>query len=169
MFTNDKGEGDPPARFLASIETGLRRLGHHIHVMGTGAMSTKEKWGAVQDHRKREAYIALIRLLHEQPNYKKWFCFDFSDYIQRQSLAVTFNRRHLPLSTGDNFSQFGGLVLDPPAWHQKVVAKSKRKKKTTKSTCSTTTVTTTVQDSDDDDDDDEITIFDPTTGTFVPV
>ena len=56
-FTHDKGEGQPPSRYLAGIEIGLRNLGLNIHIMGTGAISTKEKWNAVQDHRKREVRI----------------------------------------------------------------------------------------------------------------
>ena len=60
QLTHDKGEGEAPAQYLAAVETGLRRLGHNIHVMGTGAMLTKEKWNAVQNHRKRE--VSNVRI-----------------------------------------------------------------------------------------------------------
>ena len=117
-----------------------------------------------------QAYIALVRLFNEKPNYKKWFCFDYADYIDRQCLAVTFNNRHLPLSTGEIFPQFGGLVLDPPVWHEKVGPKPKRNRKSKKA--SSAVITSTVQDEGDDsndDDDEELTIFEPTTGKFFPV
>ena len=116
-----------------------------------------------------QAYIALVRLLNEKSNYKKWFCFDYADYIDRQCLAVTFNSRHLPLSTGEIFPQFGGLVLDPPVWHEKVAPKPKRKRKA--KNASSAVITTPVPDENDDsdDDDEDLTIFDPTTGKFVPV
>ena len=74
---------------------------------------------------------------------------------------MTFNKRHLPLSTGEIFPQFHGFVQNPPAWDQKVEPKPKRKRKT-----STAVITAPVQEGDDDDD---LTIFDPLTGKFMPV
>ena len=77
--------------------------------------------------RKKEAYIALGRFLHgEAPGecslltlisprvlilslvgYRQWDCFKFADYVSRRQLGETFVKRHLPLSNGFDFKNFG--------------------------------------------------------------
>ncbi len=39
--------------------------------------------------------------MFKRNNYRQWDCFAWDDYKERQLLARTFNRRHLPLTTGD--------------------------------------------------------------------
>ena len=113
-FLDDKGVGTVPDEYLAAIELGLRNYHKSVHAMGTHPLRSPSFWGNKVDlWRKREAYIALARnLLGSKPEYQQWDCFLFSDYTQRQRLTLTFVKRHLPLSDGDDEHFNGHLKFD---------------------------------------------------------
>ena len=54
-------------------------------------------------------YITLVRFLLElSKEYKQWDCFCLANYLNRQALIQTFEKRNLPLSDGrdeDNFEK----------------------------------------------------------------
>ena len=142
-------------KYLAAIEEGLRNYGNDIHAMGTAALVSRANWGfKVEQWRKREGYIALIRKVWARDDYKQWDCFLFQDYRERQLLACTFTARHLPLSDGKK-GHFHGLLTDPPSWNRKPPAvsskmelpkKMKKKTKKKKSDASATASSSTQQD-----------------------
>ena len=127
-FMLDKGEGTAPMKYLILIEKGLRSFGMDIHAMGSGAMRTRAKWAAVPVWRKREAYIALVRVVLERDSYRQWDCFALQDYVERINATKTFVKRHLPLSDG-NPKRFGGKLPDPPMWKQAKTPSPKAKRK----------------------------------------
>ena len=105
----DNGEAKAPMEYLIAFEQGLRNYSTDVHTMGTHPLRTPYYWGKVDQWRKREAYIALARfLLEEKADYRQWDCFRFSDYTLRQKLARTFNKRHFPLSDGNDEDNFEG-------------------------------------------------------------
>ena len=108
-FLMDKGVGSPPVRYLIAVEAGLRAYADDIHAMGTRPLRSPHYWSKVDLWRKREAYIAVVRhVLSNDASYHHWTSFLFSDYVQRQTSALTFTRRHLPLSNGDDQANFNG-------------------------------------------------------------
>ena len=78
--------------------------------MGTGALKSPTHWAQVKRWRKIERYIALGRhCLQLSPGYKQWDCFDFDDHVNRNDLIKTFEKRHLPLSDGNDELNFHNL------------------------------------------------------------
>ena len=114
-FFDDLGKGDAPIEYLVLVEIGLRSFGDDIHAMGSRAMDSKERWFAVDLWRKREAYIAAIRLIREHLSYPQWDCYKLEDYSERQALHKTFVTRHFPLSNGDS-NRLEGHLADPANW-----------------------------------------------------
>lgn len=122
------GRGKPPIEFLIAFEEGLREYRCCVHSLGTRPLRSPTYWReSVDVWRKKEAYIALGRFLHgEAPGecslltlisprvlilslvgYRQWDCFKFADYVSRRQLGETFVKRHLPLSNGFDFKNFG--------------------------------------------------------------
>ena len=106
----DGGAGEPPMEYLIAIEEGLRQYADDVHTMGTRPLRSPYYWGhKVDKWRKREAYIALVRiLLGIVKDYRQWDCYLFSDFRLRQKSARTFNKRHFRLSDGDDDKNFDG-------------------------------------------------------------
>lgn len=163
MFLKDRGAGAPPMEYLAAVEKGLRQFGNKIHCMGSTALKSATSWAAVQPWRKREAYIAVARiLLNESHNYKNWSNFNWGDYELRQALAVTFVSRHLALSDGTD--HFDGMVEEPASWSDTVVSPTpqvrvkKEKKKN---------LACPKNEAPADPSPPEVMILDPKTGEFV--
>ena len=116
---SDKGEGTPTVQFLAAVETGLRRYGCDKYCMGVGALRTASNWAQVDLWRKREAYIACVRLVkYETSSYRKWQNFLWTDFMIRHVLGVTFDTRHAHLSDGAD--HFQGQAWVPPEWADEV-------------------------------------------------
>ena len=111
-YLQDLGKGEPPMEYLIHIELGLRNYGMaSCHLMGTKPLRSPTYWGLVDVWRKREAYIALARFLLGYPAaVRQWDCFLFSDIQQRQSATITFTKRHLPLSDGNDVDNFDGQM-----------------------------------------------------------
>lgn len=109
-FLKDCGKGTPPVEYNITFEEGLRNYSSSIHALGTRPLRSREWWGqSVDVWRKKEAYIALGRLLLDEPvGYRQWDCFKFEDYVSRSQLSKTFTERHLPLSNGDDEKNFNG-------------------------------------------------------------
>lgn len=126
-FLTDKGEGDVPVEYNAAVENGLRSHGCDLHAMGTNAMRSADDWSAVRKWMKREAYIAAARHKMGRSSYPQWDHFSWSDYVERQTLTATFEKRHLPLSTG-NHPWPDKLVVIPESWSQPHLRKTKPKK-----------------------------------------
>jgi len=105
----DGGEGEAPIEYIVNFEAGLRNFRDDVHSMGTRPLRSPHYWSTVDQWRKREAYIALARkLLGLINDYRQWDCFLWSDYTLRQKLTKTFNKRHLPVSDGDDEKHFKG-------------------------------------------------------------
>ena len=102
-----------------------------VHAIGSNTMKSPEKWGSnTIAHRKREGYIAAYRAYFELGNYANWSKFHASDFHMRNRLARTFMARHLPLSDGEEHSEFEGLLEEPATWSdvqspEKITAKTK--------------------------------------------
>ena len=114
-FFDDLGKGDAPIEYLVLVEEGLRSFGADIHAMGSRAMESQEHWFQVDVWRKREAYIAVIRLIRKHLQYPQWDCYKVKDYAERQALNNTFLKRHWPLSNGCS-NKLDGHLTDPPQW-----------------------------------------------------
>ena len=63
-----------------------------------------------------QGYIAAVRTFHKRPNLKKWTCFLWSDFQERNAARVTFEKRHLRLSDGEDHPEFKGLLKQPVHW-----------------------------------------------------
>ena len=144
--------------------------------MGSNTMKNADKWGAPElGHRKREGYIAAERYFSERGNYCNWNTFKYDDFVSRNALAVTFKKRHLPLSDGKDHPEFGGLLEEPPEWSKKEspVKKGRKKRKATPKQQvepvkkAKTEVTAAAEDNSDDDD--VQMVVDPSTGLVVPL
>ena len=72
-------------------------------------------WKNVPVWRKSWAYITVIRHIRGKGTYNKWHDFLWEDYQERNSLHMTFVKRHLPLSNG-SAAHFRGELTDPPSW-----------------------------------------------------
>ena len=65
-FLDDKGKGQPPMEYLVAIEEGTREFASCVHCMGTRPLRSRSHWrDKVGRWRKREPYVALMRLLLE--------------------------------------------------------------------------------------------------------
>ena len=110
-YLQDKGQGTPPVEYLAAVEEGLRAYSVDIHTMGTNVLRSPQHWKDVAKWRKREAFIAIMRVLCDfHSYYKQWDCFLFSDYVFRQQMAKIFDLRHYPLSDGNDTLHFGEVI-----------------------------------------------------------
>ena len=130
-FFDDLGKGDAPTEYLVLVECGLRSFGSDIHAMGSRAMDSEERWFAVAVWRKREAYIAVIRLIREHLTYPQWDCYKLEDYSERQALNKTFLARHYPLSNGSDL-RLNAVLTDPPQWSNPPSDDEKPRKRTCK-------------------------------------
>jgi len=162
---NDKGVGDVPPSYTAAVEEGMRNHGGDLHAMGTHAMRSAEDWMKVRPWMKRESYIAAVRTKLGRGSYWQWDHFSWDDYVERQTLTLTFNKRHIPLSDGKNHWD-NALLSDPPHWSSTVqlVNKKGRKGKRSRSVPAHSKDTASVEESSPD-----VTIFDPVLGKLVPV
>ena len=116
QFLMDGGEGQPPLKYLALVEKGLRSFGPDVHAMGSGAFKSASRWKNVHLWRKREAYVALVRFILQRPSYQQWDCYKWQDYTERKRCNKTFVERHLALSDGDD-SHFRGIIKNPDHWY----------------------------------------------------
>lgn len=109
-FLRDK-ESDPPVEYLSAVEEGLRNYSEDVYTMGSHVLRSPTHWKRVAKWRKREAFIAIMRVLCGfQSYYKQWDCFLFTDYVFRQEMAQIFNLRHYPLSDGNDQLHFGDAL-----------------------------------------------------------
>ena len=109
-FSRDK-EGDPPVECFSAVEEGLRNYSKDLYTMGSHVLRSPTHWKRVAKWRKREAFIAIMRVLCGfQSYYKQWDCFLFTDYVFRQEMAQIFNLRHYPLSDGNDQLHFGDAL-----------------------------------------------------------
>ena len=89
--------------------------------------------------RKREAYIAAVRRWYERANYNHWKNFTWKDFNERQDLRITFDKRHFPVSDGNDHPCFDGKVTRLKSWdkEKKVLnrktGKNRKRKSKTKS------------------------------------
>ena len=160
----DKGKGKVPVEYNAAIENGMRSHGLDLHAMGTNAMRSKEDWSGTRKWMKREAYIAAARHKLGRGSYHQWDHFEWSDYCEREALSLTFEKRHLPLSTG-SMSWPDELVVNPVRWSETKSAKTIQKKvarasrrlsgPSIKPACASTSP--------------DVMIFDPVLGKLIPV
>ena len=67
-----------------------------------------------------EPYITAVCFRRGKTSYKKWQNFDWFDFVQRDNLAVTFTKRHLPLADGED--HFQGRLKDPEEWSEAAAA-----------------------------------------------
>ena len=93
--------------------------------------------GKASKWRKTEAYIAAVRYWLNREIYNTWKNFLYQDFRDRQALRITFEKRHLKVSDGNDHKCFGGKVERMAGWdkQKKVLIRSmkKRKSKTTSS------------------------------------
>ena len=162
---NDKGVGEVPPSYTAAVEEGMRSHGGDLHAMGTHAMRSAEDWHKVRPWMKREAYIAAVRTKLGRGSYWQWDHFSWDDYVERQTLTLTFNKRHLPLSDGKNHWD-DGVLSDPPQWGSTlpVVKKKGTKGKRSRSAHRRSKDAASVETSSPD-----VMMFDPALGKLVPV
>ena len=66
-----------------------------------------------------QCYISMARYVLKRPSYKQWDCYRWKDFRERATLATTFQRRHLFLSTGEENPTWDGLMTDPEEWNKK--------------------------------------------------
>ena len=64
-----------------------------------------------------QCYISMARHVLQRPSYKQWDCYRWTDFRERVTLATTFRKRHLPLSTGDKDMFHIGMLADPEEWN----------------------------------------------------
>jgi len=161
---NDKGVGGVPAAYTAFVENGMRSHGDDLHAMGTNAMRSGEDWKNVPRWMKREAYIAAVRTKWGRGNYWQWDHFSWQDYIEREDLALTFYKRHLPLSDGKQHWD-ERLVRNPLSWGTTTPKKTTKKKRsrTSRSLSAPSKAEASSASSPD------VMIYDPELGKLVPV
>ena len=135
-FLDDKGVGNPPVTYLWAIEVGFRAYSSNVHCMGTCPLRSPDYWGSVDKWRKREAYISLARYVKHNTHvpYKNWRNFDFKDFADRKRYATTFERRHLPLTDGNDAVHFKRCKYD---WDKHAYNPRPKKIKTKKCKVST--------------------------------
>lgn len=148
--------------YLALVEKGLRNYTKYVFAMGGNSLKSRETWRKVQPWRKREAYIALVRHVRGRPSYHQWDNFLWSDYLERQKAARTFELRHLPLSNARDDNYFEHFLSDPPHWNEKEVNSKKKKKSSVSSAASSSNGTGTKTPN-------VIMVFDVETGELVPL
>ena len=84
--------------------------------MGIGPQKTvtRDVYANVLPWRKTECYITGVRFRRGRVTYNRWQDFDWSDHSERNLLAQTFIKRHLPLCDGED--HFGGELKEPLEW-----------------------------------------------------
>ena len=85
------------------------------------------------------------------------------DFIERQRARVTFEKRHLPLSDGEDHPEFEGLVPEPEAWTHT------RKPKETRNKVRRKEVDLSEKHEVTQDEDPVVMIFDDETNKLVPL
>ena len=124
-FMSDRGVGNPPLQYNIGVEVGIRSYALQPDAkltMGVGKARVCTKWlyKGITPWRKMETYITAVRFRRGKTSYKKWQNFDWFDFVQRDNLAVTFNKRHLPLADGED--HFQGRLKDPEEWSEAAAA-----------------------------------------------
>ena len=157
----DRGVGTAPVPYLAAVETGLRRLGKDIHAMGTNVLTSKDTWSSVPVWRKTEAYIAIGRFILGSGTLRTWTNFKWEHYAERTAMAVTFRKRHYPLS--DGIDHFQGQVEEPAQWSKKSNEVNETKKPMKKK------IKVEVQSKPATGTPKGVMVLDPETGEFVMV
>ena len=114
-FLDDRGVGQPPRLYLIAVEVGIRSYVFADNVkltMGIGPtrVVTQAVYERIDVWRKMEFYITGVRHRRGRSDYRKWEEFSWKDFTERDSLATTFNVRHLPLADGED--HFGGELKD---------------------------------------------------------
>ena len=121
----DKGEGEAPVEYLAAVEMGLREYRDRIYCLGARPLRSAEWWQALPVWRKRECYIAFVRLfVYKLVTYSKWESFKWEDLVTHNVLHKTFITRHAPLSDGTD--HFNGAIQNPAEWNEPKKRKAKR-------------------------------------------
>ena len=158
-FLDDKGEGEPPRAYLLAVEVAIRSYVFAPNAkltMGIGPQRkvTRDVYADVLPWRKTECYITAVRFRRGRVTYNRWQDFAWSDHAERNVLAQTFIKRHLPLCDGED--HFGGELKDPLEWTITLSpVKRPRRRKTKVKVEPRTTKPTAMK-------------FDKTTGSLVP-
>ena len=118
-FLDDMGEGEPPRAYLIAVEVAIRSYAFVPKAkmtMGIGPQKTvtRDVYANVLPWRKTECYITGVRFRRGRVTYNRWQDFDWSDHSERNLLAQTFIKRHLPLCDGED--HFGGELKEPLEW-----------------------------------------------------
>ena len=88
-FFNDRGDGNPPASYLAAIEEGFRSYGSDKFTMGRSALKSRKRWGSVSKWRKREAYITLVRSVEPTHSHPQHSHSPFIQQVDRQHVFLS--------------------------------------------------------------------------------
>lgn len=129
-FLDDQAEGVAPRALLIAVEVGIRSYAFSKKAkltMGVGANKVVSRlfYKNIDAWRKMESYITGVRFHRGKTSYRKWEDFLWADFVERNKLAITFTKRHLPLSDGED--HFGGELKDPPQWTMPGTLPSKTK------------------------------------------
>ena len=117
---------------------------------------------------KRESYIAAARRKLGRGSYCQWDHFSWTDYVERQTLTMTFEKRHLPLSRG-NQSWPDKLVVNPLKWSKQTVPKKKSGKRKKNKVASRSLTTPAKKACAVEVSSPDVMIFDPKLGKLVVV
>lgn len=116
---------------------------------------------------KREAYIAAVRTKWGRGSYWQWDHFCWQDYVERQSLSLTFYKRHLSLSDGKQHWD-PQLLRQPVRWQTTTTSykktKAKKSKRASGSLSTNAKSAAAVEEFSSD-----VMIYDPELGKLVPV
>lgn len=147
-----------------------------MHALGSNTLQNPVRWGHRDlSARKREGYIAALRRYFERGSLNNWNHFRHSDLVERNELALTFKKRHLPLSDGKDHPEFGGLFKVAKEWVKKPSPekppKNKRKAATAMAQKASKKAKVKTEKPDppeaDPDEDDVKLVMDPKTGKVV--
>ena len=126
---------DAPEEYLVAIEMGLRNMAaNSTTAFGRFALDTRDDWIKVPLWRKRESYIALIRVIEKCGSYLKYVSYHWDDYIMRLKCGQTFMARHAKYTDGTD-DTISDLIPDPAAWsdpslrHERGRKRVRKKKK----------------------------------------
>lgn len=165
-FLTDHGEGSPPVEFNIFLEDGLRLTAlSDIYTMGLRPLRSREHWARVGRERKLELWIAVGRFcLKLSLEYKQWDCYVLADFINRQALMHTFEKRNLPLSDGCDEKNFENMYTFD--WDKHATAPSPVKVKSEPTTVAPTTKVVSAHV--DLSGDGPAMVYDPIKGCLVP-
>ena len=142
-----------PTEYLVAIEMGLRNVAaNNEHAFGRFALDSREDWIKVPLWRKRESYIALIRVINGCGNYLKYVSYDWKDYTMRAKLGMTFMVRHAKYTDGTD-DTIAGLIPNPPAWSNPELRHKRGRKKRAPRKKKVVMTLSPAEESDSNDDD----------------